>query len=71
MIYTWECDFCNERVEVQRRLAEIDLPPRECDKCGSEPMTRVVVPTPGVKQFILLGDHGWERCEYTKYRSIK
>ncbi len=73
--YCWRCSSCDELTDIERKVADIESPPETCAHCAEPHFDRrEVVPTiykNGIKQFILLGDHGWSRCEYTKYRSIK
>jgi hypothetical protein len=63
MVYNWKCSHCPEITEVHRSLADIDVPPYDCVSCGSCDFShRVIVSTPGVKQFILVegGCRGWQ-----------
>lgn len=73
MIYSWKCEACDAITEVDRKVADIDIPPENCN-CGSTKFTqRVILPprSQRIKGFILEGDSGWHHCEYTPTRSIK
>lgn len=71
MVYRWECEECKATQDIQRKMSDIDIPPEACLTCHSTNQRRIIARPEVVKGFILLGNSGWEHCEYTKYRSIK
>lgn len=72
MIYSWECQQCQEVTEVQRPVKDIDQgPDNGCNKCLGKDLKRVILPQRmGTKGFILEGQ-GWHHTEYTATRPIK
>lgn len=66
MTYSWKCAACEQVMEVERKLADIDVGPESCE-CGSTKFTgRVILPprSKRIKGFILEGDRGWHHTDY-------
>lgn len=70
-IYTWECRTCNKRMEVERKMADYQVPPEKCEYCPSTDLFSVIVRPTNCKGVILLGETGWHDKEYTRNRSIR
>lgn len=71
--YDYACESCLKEVAVEQSVGDYCRSPNvpsTCE-CGGEFKRNIKLKPSGVKGFLLLGDSGWERCEYTKYRSIK
>ncbi len=69
MIYSWECQQCQQVTEVTRKVADIDVGPEGGCECGGKELKRVILPrNNGLKGFILEG-RGWHDDLYTKNRS--
>lgn len=70
--YNWRCAACEHVTEVERKMADIDTPPAECESCHTNSFTcRVPVPSQSknVKCFVLEGDRGWQHTDYSRYRA--
>lgn len=67
MIYTWLCNKCEHRMEVERSMANIDVGPDECEKCNQADFKRVITAKKGLKGFQLNGG-GWHSDNYFKTR---
>lgn len=67
--YIWFCDSCKTDTEVERKMADYEVPPDDgCAQCKSKDLKSVIRPKKGVKGFILNG-YGWHDQEYTATRS--
>lgn len=66
-VYIWECQSCKEDTEVERKMADYDVPPDEPCKCGAQNFKQVTRPKKNVKGFILEGG-GWHDDLYTAHR---
>lgn len=64
MIYVWQCTNAHN-TEVQRSVANIDVPPEKCEACEATELTRIIVRPNNVKGYILEGG-GWHENLYTK-----
>lgn len=64
--YVWECQACKEDTEVQRKLADYEVPPDEPCKCGAQDFKQAIRPKKNVKGFILSDKFGGHDFEYGK-----
>lgn len=60
--YTWKCKKCAELVDIERRMADYQIPPHDACACGHTEYERFIAPA----HFKLLGD-GWHKDEYTPH----
>lgn len=69
MRYTWECQDCKHDTIVERKVADIDVPPEACEACQKTDLKRVIrVSNNRTKGFILEGG-GWHDNLYTSTKS--
>jgi putative FmdB family regulatory protein len=59
-IYVWKCEKCETEHEIERKMADSDVPPEECSFC----MSNVFKKIPQLSSFSLKGG-GWYKDGYS------
>jgi NAD-dependent SIR2 family protein deacetylase len=48
MIYTWKCKKCQLITETDRKVAQYNVPPDECQHCKAKELVLVILKPPSV-----------------------